>query len=57
MQNPPRIISRDPFESDKRVPPLWWLEEDCNYCIRKDSKYCEHCIYNKSRSVIYSAYD
>ena len=57
MQNPPRIISRDPFESDKRVPPLWWLEEDCNYCIRKDSKYCEHCIYNKTRSVIYSAYD
>jgi len=59
MQSLPRIISRDPFESDKRVKPLWWLEEDCDYCFQKNSKHCEYCIYNNSskRREIYSVFD
>ena len=53
-----KLIPRDPFESDKRVEPLWWLkeEEPCEYCIHRNSKLCDYCPYNKNRKVL-SVYD
>ncbi|MEM5778356.1 MAG: hypothetical protein QXD43_05470 [Candidatus Aenigmatarchaeota archaeon] len=50
-----RFIPRDPFESDKRVGLIWWgkEEENCDYCIYKDSKTCDYCILNKKRRFPY----
>jgi hypothetical protein len=48
-----RFISRDPWESDKRIKPLWWLKEEdpCEYCIHRNSEMCEYCVYNKKKKA------
>ena len=50
-----RFISRDPFESDRRVGFNWWLKEEdaCEYCIQKNSKTCDYCAYNKKKRFPY----
>ena len=48
------FITRDVFESDKRMEVNWWLkEEGCDYCIYKETKTCDYCAYNKKRRFPY----
>ena len=43
-----RMMSRDVWESDKRLEPNWWLKESvCDYCLYKSAKTCDYCAYKR----------
>ena len=47
------LISRSVEESDKRIKPNWWLEQEpCEYCIQKNSKTCDYCAYKKRKVLL-----
>jgi hypothetical protein len=48
-----KLITRDIWESDKRMDPYWWLEDDCSYCM---SRNCRECQYTKKDTVYTLAY-
>lgn len=53
-----RFIPRDPFESDKRAGPNWWLEKECGSCIYVVSDVCKNCPYNeKKKRTVYPTFD
>jgi hypothetical protein len=42
-------ITRDVWESDKRVEPNWWIGDSvCDYCLIKK---CEYCYFGKRKST------
>jgi hypothetical protein len=48
-----RFITRDPWESDKRVEPNWWLKEDvCDYCDYRSSGRCDYCHQRKRKGPL-----
>ncbi len=58
MQIPPRIISRDVEESDKRALAFGMLEslgDTCTGCFYKHTKFCkDYCPENKKRQIVYN---
>jgi len=47
-----RFIARNPWESDKRVEPNWWLKEDCECCDYRNSGRCNYCYQRKKKNPL-----
>jgi hypothetical protein len=51
-----RFITRDPWESDKKIDVNWWLKDDCNYCDYRNSNKCDCCVYKKRKATFPMVY-